>query len=219
MPEPVVLDRTESDLLQSMAEELVARDLYIERGKSAGAAGDQKTVALYKEIGGDENEHYHLFKNRLTEKTGGRGMTEEDMDKIANKVASRVLEEVVPAILEPERQELLAHFTEHAMTGHALVVDEAAVKTSPCRCFSYKGRDYCFAHHGAIGMLTAEQQAELCHAGKNFNVGAGLKTRFEKFAEAAEEAHKAIEGVPKGERLEPWLRSMSKELTARKVTL
>ncbi len=218
MPELVVLDRTESDLLQSMAEELVARDLYIERGKSAGAAGDQKTVALYKEIGGDENEHYHLFKNRLTEKTGGRGMTEEDMDKIANKVASRVLEEVVPAILEPERQELLAHFTEHAMTGHALVVDAARAKTSPCRCFSYKGRDYCFTP-GAIGMLTTEQQTELCQAGKNFNVGAGLKTRFEKFAEAAEEAHKSIEAVPKGERLEPWLRSMSRELSARGVTV
>ncbi len=214
----MAVDQIGWDLLQSMPEELVARDLYIERGRRAAAAGDNKTAELFREIAGEEDHHYHEFKYRLTEKGGGESMTPEEMDQIANKVAARVLEEVVPAILAPEQEELLAHFTEHAMTGHALVVDESRAKSTPCRCFSYKSRDYCFTP-GAIGMLTTEQQAALCAAGKNYNVRPGLKARFEKFADAAEAAHKRIEGIPKGERLEPWLRSMSKELSARGIAV
>lgn len=143
-------------------------------------------------------------------------MTDEEIEKVANKVASKVLEEVAPAILSPEGEGLLMHYTEHAMNGHALIIDEARAKTSPCSCFSYKGRDYCFTQ-GAIGMLTGQQQEEYCKAGKFPSVGPGARERFEKFAEAAEEAHKEIEDIPKGERLEPWLRAMGRELSERGV--
>ncbi|GAI89094.1 unnamed protein product, partial [marine sediment metagenome] len=52
---------------------------------------------------------------------------------------------------------------------------------------------------------------------KTYEVRPGIKQRFEEFAEAAEAAHKRIEGIPKGERLVPWLTEMGKELRARGI--
>jgi hypothetical protein len=208
------VDQIDEGLLKSISEEIIARDLYYKRGKEAGALEDKKTTDLYAHVAGEEEEHHQEFKARLKERVEGAKMTDAEIEEIANRVASQVLEELAPAVLSPGEGDLLMHFTEHTMTGHALVVDEARAKASPCRCFKYKGRDYCFTH-GAIGMLTPEQESEFCGAGKSYNVGAGAKQRFEKFAEAAEEAHKEIEGIPKGERLEPWLRSMGRELSKR----
>ena len=143
-------------------------------------------------------------------------MTDEEMERVASLVAAKVLEEVSPPVLHSGADGLLIHFTEHAMTGSALIVDEAKAKRSPCNCFSYKGRDYCFVR-GAIGILKPEQAEELCQAGKVYKVKPGMKERFEKFAEAAEVVQKEIEGVPEGERLIPWWRGMGREMSSRGI--
>jgi len=139
-------------------------------------------------------------------------MTEQEIDQLASKVASKVLEEVA------DEKGLLLHFTEHGLLGHAIILDEARARATPCKVFTYKGREYAFTK-GAIGMLTEDQMREYCTAGKSYTVSPGIKERFEKFAEAAEAAHRKIEDIPKGERLIPWLREMGEELEKRGIEI
>jgi|GEM_PF-3796330 len=96
-----------------------------------------------------------------------------------------------------------------------IVINEERAKASPCNCFTYKGKDYCYSR-GIIGMLEAGQVPTYCPT-KEYEVRPGIKQRFEEFAEAAEAAHERIEEIPKGERLVPWLTEMGKELRARGV--
>jgi len=96
-----------------------------------------------------------------------------------------------------------------------IVINEERAKASPCKCFTYKGKDYCYSP-GIIGMLEAGQVPTYCPT-KEYEVRPGIKQRFEEFAEAAEAAHERIEEIPKGERLIPWLTEMGKELRARGV--
>ena len=96
-----------------------------------------------------------------------------------------------------------------------IVINEERAKASPCKCFTYKGRDYCYSP-GIIGMLEAGQVPTYCPT-KEYEVRPGIKQRFEEFASAAEAAHERIEEIPKGERLIPWLTEMGKELRARGV--
>jgi hypothetical protein len=161
-------------------------------------------------------------KEKPKEITFGRRnpMTPEEIEQVANKVATKVLEEVSPAILDPAGRGMLLHFTEHAIEGAGLVVNEARARATPCNCFTYKGREYCFSK-GIIGMMSSEENpeqiAEYCAVGKTYEVKPGIKERFETFASAAEEAHKEIEAIPKGERLVPWLTAMGEELEKRGV--
>ena len=96
-----------------------------------------------------------------------------------------------------------------------IVINEERAKASPCKCFTYKGKDYCYSP-GIIGMLEAGQVPTYCPT-KEYEVRPGIKQRFEEFAEAAEAAHERIEEIPKGERLVPWLTEMGKELRARGI--
>jgi len=143
-------------------------------------------------------------------------MTEQEIDQLAEKVASKVLEEVAV------EKGLLLHFTEHGLVGSGLVIDEARARSTPCNCFTYGGREYCFSP-GIIGMISSkenpEQLAEYCKVGKTYEVKPGARERFEKFAEAAEAAHRKIEHIPQGERLVPWLREMGAELEKRGIKI
>ncbi|GAI35543.1 unnamed protein product [marine sediment metagenome] len=96
-----------------------------------------------------------------------------------------------------------------------IVINEERAKATPCKCFTYKGKDYCYSP-GIIGMLESGQVPSYCPT-KVYEVRPGIKQRFEEFSEAAEAAHKRIEHIPKGERLVPWLREMGKELSVRGI--
>ena len=147
-------------------------------------------------------------------------MRPEEIQSIASTVAAKVLEEVSSSVLDPAGRGMLLHFTEHAIEGSGLIVNEARARATPCSCFTYNGREYCFSK-GIIGMMSSaenpEQIAEYCKLGKTYEVRPGIKQRFESFAGAAEEAHKKIEGIPKGERLVPWFAAMGEELEKRGV--
>jgi len=117
----------------------------------------------------------------------------------------------------PDDHELLLHFGVEELASPALIVDEPTAKATPCSCFTYKGRDYCWTK-GGIGLLKPEQQEAYCVAGKSYKAQPKLKARYESFAEAAEEAHKEIERMPKGtERLMTWLSAMGRELAKREI--
>ncbi|MBA7634323.1 hypothetical protein ES703_41907 [subsurface metagenome] len=96
-----------------------------------------------------------------------------------------------------------------------IVINEERAKATACKCFTYKGKDYCYSP-GIIGMLEQEQEPAYCPT-KEYEVRPGIKQRFEEFATAAEAAHKKIEEIPKGERLIPWLTEMGKELRAKGI--
>lgn len=151
---------------------------------------------------------------------GGNPMTPEEIEQVANRVAAKVLDEITPTVLDPAGGGMLLHFTEHAIEGAGLVVNEARARATPCNCFTYKDREYCFSP-GIIGMMSSkenpEQIAEYCKVGKTYEVKPGIKERFERFAGAAEEAHKKIEEIPKGERLVPWLTAVGEELGKRGI--
>lgn len=53
------------DLRLSIAEEDSARAVYRERARTALRAGDNETVRLYEEVGGEEGHHFDEFTNRL----------------------------------------------------------------------------------------------------------------------------------------------------------
>jgi hypothetical protein len=120
---------------------------------------------------------------------------------------------------EPSNHELLLHFGIHEAGSPALIVDEATAKATPCTCFQYKGKDLCWSQ-GAIGMIKQDEQAIYCVAGKTYKAEPALTNRYNRFAAAAEEAHRKIETMPKGkDRLEAWLEAMSESLGKRGITI
>jgi len=119
----------------------------------------------------------------------------------------------------PSTPELLLHFGIEEAGSPGAILDEATAKASPCSCFTYKGKDMCWSK-GIIGLLTQDQQGVYCVAGKAYKPRPALTERYERFAEAAEEAHKKIEMMPKGmPRLEAWLGAMGEELSKRAIEI
>ena len=117
----------------------------------------------------------------------------------------------------PSNHELLLHFGIEEVGSPGIVLDEARARATPCNCFTYKGKDLCWSG-SIIGMLSHPQQQVYCVAGKAYKEQPRLVERYTRFAEAAEEAHKKIETMPKGrERLEVWLTEMGKELSKRAI--
>lgn len=132
---------------------------------------------------------------------------------------NRICEEVSVCEIPPSDHELLLHFGIEEVASPGVVLDEARARAAPCSCFTYKGKDLCWSK-GIIGMLTQDQQKVYCIAGKAYKAQPKLVGRYESFAEAAEEAHKKIERMPKGrERLEVWLGAMGEELAKRGITV
>ncbi|MBA7621902.1 hypothetical protein ES703_29272 [subsurface metagenome] len=117
----------------------------------------------------------------------------------------------------PSDHELLLHFGIEEVGSPGVVLDEARARATPCSCFTYKSKDYCWSR-GIIGLLKPEQQEIYCVAGKTYKAQPALTERYTRFAEAAKEAHKKIEAMPKGrERLMAWLAAMGEELSKRAI--
>jgi hypothetical protein len=138
----------------------------------------------------------------------------------ATATLNKICEEVGVCESEPSDHELLLHFGIEEVGSPGVVLDEATARATPCTCFTYKGKkDICWSK-GIIGVLTQDQQRIYCVAGKTYKEQPKLKARYERFAEAAEEAHRKIETMPKGrERLEVWLTEMGKSLEKRGISI
>ena len=131
------------------------------------------------------------------------------------RVREIVKEEILATM--PSDHEMLLHFGIEEVGSPAIILDEATARATPCSCFSYKGKDLCWSR-GAIGLLKQEQLGTYCVAGKAYKAQPKLVERYTRFAEAAEEAHKKIETMPKGrERLMTWLTAMGEELSKRGI--
>jgi len=98
-----------------------------------------------------------------------------------------------------------------------IVVDPEQAKRTSCTCFRIDSKFMCFSK-GIIGTLSQEQTKEYCPTIIEKESPA-IRQRIQKFREAAGEAHKKIEKLPKGERLETWLKSMGEELRKRGIEI
>ena len=111
---------------------------------------------------------------------------------------------------------LLLNLTVEAMGSPGIMVDTDVAARTPCRCYSVDETEMCFSK-GIIGTMSRAQVEAYCPT--KVYLEQGLQRRIREFKEAAAEAKKEIAGIPKGERLEPWLREMSKALKKRGIEI
>ena len=137
-------------------------------------------------------------------------MTEAEIESLAEKMADRVIARLGEDI------DLMLHSVPAVDGGsNGILINEEAAKVGPCRCAADK--KICFVS-GIIGALDAPQKELYCTTYEKLE-SPGIERRLERW-EAAKTICKAeIEPTPKGERLEPWLTCMSRELRTRGVEL
>ena len=132
------------------------------------------------------------------------------------QIATRTADEVMERIREQEHDSLMLHSLGPGFGDSGIVVDEARAKASPCRCIEYQpGKKLCFSK-GIVGALSDEQEMAYCPTTEALE-SPGLERRLKDWMGAVEVCKAEIESIPKGERLEPWLRCMSRELETRGI--
>lgn len=106
--------------------------------------------------------------------------------------------------------------------GHrgAIVVDEGAARASGCIGYALNAdkpeeADLVFVRHGAVGALSKDQQAQFCPTVELRPLSDRQKSRLRAFKESTQVCKREEENVPKGERLEPWMSCMTRELRSR----
>lgn len=101
------------------------------------------------------------------------------------------------------------------------VIDEEVAKHSVCTCHTIgpesdpESELFCFTS-GVIGALTKGQIQQFC-ANKVIQKEDRLRERILKFREASSTCKAETAKLPKGQRLEPRLECMSRELTKRGI--
>ena len=139
-------------------------------------------------------------------------LTKEEVAQIATRTA----DEIMARIREGEHDSLMLHSVPYAYGSPGIVVNEATAMASPCRCIEYRpGKKLCFSK-GIIGALSDEQEAIYCPVTEELE-SHGLEKRLKDWMDAVETCKAEIAPIPKGERLEPWLSCMSRELKARSI--
>ena len=132
------------------------------------------------------------------------------------QIATRTADEVMERIRERDHDSLMLHSTPYMHGSPGIVVNEATAMASPCRCIEYRpGKKLCFSK-GIVGGLSDEQEKLYCPTTEALE-SPGLEKRLEGWMESVETCKAEIAAIPKGERLEPWLGCMSRELAAKGV--
>ena len=139
-------------------------------------------------------------------------LTKEEVAQIATRTA----DEIMARIREGEHDSLMLHSVPYAYGSPGIIVNEAIAMASTCRCIEYRpGKKLCFSR-GIIGALSDEQEAIYCPVTEELE-SPGLEKRLKDWMDAVETCKAEIAPIPKGERLEPWLSCMSRELKARGI--
>lgn len=136
-------------------------------------------------------------------------MRSEEIQSIAAKVAEKLSEDIAVG-------NLLLHSVPYQEGSPGIVVNEATAMASPCRCIEYRPRKKLCFSRGIIGALSDEQEAIYCPVTEELE-SPGLEKRLKDWMDAVETCKAEIAPIPKGERLEPWLSCMSRELKARGI--
>ena len=108
---------------------------------------------------------------------------------------------------------LLLNMAVESLGSPGIMVNPDIAARTPCRCYTYEGEPAICYSKGIIGTMSKGQIEAYC----NPMIELSESKRVREFKEAAAEAKAAIAGIEKGERLEPWLREMSKALRKRGI--
>lgn len=179
---------------------------------------DVERVMAHYGIGGEEAKEWlkiHPPEILLPVRGTGLGpgrITESQVKAIAVKAADEVMERIG----EREHDSLVLHSIPSAFGSPGIVVNEALAKATPCRYIEYKpGKRLAFSK-GIIGALSDTQEEIYCPEWVKLD-SPGLERRLANWMESVETCKAEIAEIPKGERLEPWLSCMSRELAAHGV--
>lgn len=133
-----------------------------------------------------------------------------------HEIATRTADEVIARVREQEYDSLMLHSVPYAYGSPGIVVDEVRAKATPCRCVEYKsGTKLCWSK-GVIGGLSDEQEKIYCPTVEKLE-SPGMERRLKGWMGSVKICKAEIEPIPEGQRLEPWLHCMSRELRARRI--
>ncbi|MBA7558031.1 hypothetical protein ES705_50820 [subsurface metagenome] len=136
-------------------------------------------------------------------------MNDSEIEEIATKVAEKLSEDIAVG-------NLLLHSVPYQEGSPGIVVNEATAMASACRCVEYRpGKQLCFSK-GIVGALSDEQETIYCPVIEKLESPA-LEKRLKDWMESVDICKAEIAPIPKGERLEPWLGCMSRELRAHSI--
>ena len=162
------------------------------------------------------NEEWSHGKGYKGEERLGKGAEEMPIGitrGAVRQIAVATADEVMARVREREHDSLMLHSIPYAEGSPGIVVNEALAKATACRCIEYRpGKKLCFSK-GIVGALSDEQEKIYCPTVEALE-SPGLEKRLEGWMESVETCKAEIAPIHKGERLEPWLGCMSRELTA-----
>lgn len=110
---------------------------------------------------------------------------------------------------------MLLNMAVEAMGSPGIVVDADVAVRTPCRCYTYEGEPKICYSRGIIGSMSRAQIEAYCKP----LIKLDEAKRIKEWMAATKEAKAAIAGIPRGERLEPWLKAMAASLSRRGIEL
>ena len=138
-------------------------------------------------------------------------MTKEEMEQLSTMVADKIKEGKFEE--DTGTAILILHSIAHSEGSPGIMVDPDVAARTPCKCYD----NVCFSR-GIIGALSPAQREAYCPTTEHVT-SPGMTRRLKNWQEAVGVCKKEIEPIPKGERLEPWLSCMGRELPKRGVEL
>ncbi len=110
---------------------------------------------------------------------------------------------------------LLLNMAVESLGSPGIMVNPDIAAKTPCRCYTYEGEPKICYSRGIIGSMSRPQIEAYCKP----MIKLGESKRIKEWMAASKEAKAAIAGIPRGERLEPWLREMSTALRKRGIEI
>lgn len=141
----------------------------------------------------------------------GLGLAKSDIDYLAEAIANKIKEGKFEE--DTGTAILLLHSIAHSKGSPGIMVDPDIAARTPCKCYD----NICFSR-GIIGALSEAQREAYCPTTEHVT-SPGMTRRLKNWQEAVGVCKREIEKYEKGERLEPWLSCMGRELEVRGIEI
>jgi len=133
-------------------------------------------------------------------------MTQDELERLAEMVAEKLKEDTTTTWL-------IFHSVPYVHGSPGVVIDADVAARTPCKCYD----NVCFSR-GIVGALSESQREAYCPTTEHVT-SPGMTKRLEHWQEAVNTCKAEISKYEKGERLEPWLECMGRELPKRGIEI
>lgn len=169
----------------------------------------QRVVTHYKTT---LAEYYaHPEKYPLPPRGTGLNLAQSDIDYLAERVADKIKEGAFKE--DTGTAILILHSIPHSHGSPGIMVDKDIAARTSCKCYD----NVCFSR-GIIGALSPAQREAYCPTTEHVT-SPGMTKRLRDWNEAVGVCKVEIKEYEKGERLEPWLECMGRELPKRGIEI